>query len=65
MNEPTTAQAHASQCPQDIDLWRWPKLQALRATLGQKAKQEKPFRCYSLDDHSMYEHLQKLGLKAL
>ena len=51
MNEPTTAQANASQCPQDIDLWRWPKLQALRATLGQKAKQEKQFRFYSLYDH--------------
>jgi RNA-directed DNA polymerase len=51
MNKPTTAQANASQCPQDIDLWRWPKLQTLRAKLGQKAKQEKQFRFYSLYDH--------------
>lgn len=43
MQEPTTEEAYASQCPRDMKLMPWPKLQELRAKLGRKAKQEK---CY-------------------
>jgi RNA-directed DNA polymerase len=54
-NEPTTVEAAwQSQCPQDIRLAPWPRLQKLRTTLGQKAKQEKRWRFYSLYGHVIH-----------
>src|SRR5436189_4164489 len=47
----TEKDARAIECREAISFAAWPKLLALRETLGRKAKEEKRFRFYSLYDH--------------